>query len=264
VAQSQSNGLKKRLVSWNVNGLRAVAKKGFLDWFQQTDAFIVSLQEIKARPDQVESELLEIPGYHALWNPAEKAGYSGTLTYTKGEPLEVYRGLGDEESDAEGRVLQIEFDDWVHINAYFPNSQRDHQRLPLKMRFCEKMWALCQEWREKGKGVVLCGDYNIAHQPIDLKNPKSNEKNAGFLPEERAQFDAFVRQGFVDIFRKRCPEPGHYTWWSYRPGIRARNVGWRLDYHCINSEMEDRISEVGHWPQVMGSDHCPIYLELSP
>jgi exodeoxyribonuclease-3 len=270
-----------KLYSWNVNGLRAAAKGGLRQWMQGegADAQAMCFQEIKVMPEQLWDEgmndLAEPPGMLALWNPAQKPGYSGTAIYTKMEPHDVragfasaYRALGVTpavdvaEFDAEGRVLIAEFKDWALINAYFPNSQRDHARLPFKLKFCRAMWDLCDAYVKRGTHTVLCGDYNIAHREIDLKNPKSNQDNAGFLPEERAQMDEYLKRGYVDVFREREAGPDHYTWWSYRPGVREKNVGWRIDYHTVDRELAGRVESVGHSPHVRGSDHCPVWVKL--
>ncbi len=251
-----------KLLSWNVNGIRAVQKKGFWDWFGNQNADLIALQETKARPDQLDESAVHPLGYHSVWASAEKPGYSGVSVYFRKEPLSIKTGLGIKKFDSEGRVLQLEYPEFVLLNAYFPNSQRDHARLPYKLEFCKAILRTVNHWRDQGKNVVLCGDYNIAHKEIDLKNPKTNQNNAGFLPEERQWMDQFLAQGYVDVFRDHCNEPDHYTWWSYRPGIRQRNIGWRLDYHCVNEAMKDRVKTIQHQPQVMGSDHCPVELVL--
>ena len=253
-----------KVSSWNVNGIRAAERGGFLDWFKAEKADVVCLQEVKAFPEQMSPELRNPAGYHSFFHPAQKPGYSGTALYSRQEPVSVSQGIGIEAIDAEGRVLAAEFPgDLVVISAYFPNSQREHARLGFKLEFCSAMLAYCDKLRAKGKHLILCGDYNIAHRAIDLRNPKANEKNAGFLPEERAWMDVFLKAGYVDTFRKFHPEePGHYTWWSYRPGVREKNVGWRIDYHCVNPELEDRIKKSVIESDVYGSDHCPIRLEL--
>jgi exodeoxyribonuclease-3 len=251
-----------KLLSWNVNGIRAAGRSGFLDWFEKEKADIVCLQEIKARPEQLEAELVNPLKYHALWNPAEKPGYSGTAIFSKSEPLSVQHGIGKAEIDREGRVLVAEYKNFTLINAYFPNSQRDHARLGYKLDFCSEMLKFTEKLRKKGKDVVLCGDFNIAHKEIDLKNPKTNVQNAGFLPEERAWLDDFVKAGYHDTFRQFNQEGGHYTWWSYRPGVRARNIGWRLDYFFVNGEFKGRLKQVIHQHTVKGSDHCPVHLQL--
>ena len=252
----------KKIVSWNVNGLRSVQKKGLQQYWQQENPDLFCLQEIKAHPDDLDADLCQPKGYKAFWNPAEKAGYSGLVVYSRLEPEAVQLGLGDSEADAEGRVLSLRFKNFTLINSYFPNSQRDHARLPFKLRFCKKMWSYLAQLHARGENIVLCGDFNIAHREIDLRNPKTNVKNAGFLPEERAQFDALLSGPFVDVFREFEKGPEHYTWWSYRPGVRAKNVGWRLDYFVSNKENLGRIKSMQHRPEVMGSDHCPIVLNL--
>lgn len=251
-----------KLISWNLNGIRAAHKGGFLDWFANEKADIICVQEIKAKREQLEQSLVNPHNYHSFWHSAEKPGYSGVALFSKVEPHELTYGLGDPTIDSEGRVIIAEYANFVLINAYFPNSQRDHARLPYKLQFCQKILKCCEKFRSQGKAVILCGDYNIAHREIDLKNPKSNENNAGFLPQERAWMDEFLKAGYVDVFRSSNLDGGHYTWWSYRPGVRQKNIGWRLDYHCVNKESADRVKGVGHQPHVKGSDHCPVFLEL--
>lgn len=251
-----------KLFSWNVNGVRAAERKGFLNWFSAVSPDVVCLQETKATLDQVSEDLIHPFGFHSFWHSAKKLGYSGTCVYTKTEPLRVLEGIQCEEIDREGRVLTLEFPRFYLVNAYFPNSQREAERLPFKLFFCEKFHEFSNTLRSSGKPVILCGDLNIAHKEIDLKNPKSNVKNAGFLPEERAWMTQFLASGYVDGFREFNPEPNHYTWWSYRPGLREKNIGWRIDYFLINQESRDLLKAVTHQPQVLGSDHCPVALEL--
>lgn len=251
-----------KLVSWNVNGIRACAKGGFLKWFVKENADIVCVQEIKATPDQLEDDLKNPLKYHAIWNPAEKPGYSGTAIFSKNEPLSVQLGLGDPQFDNEGRVIIAKYSNFTVINSYFPNSQREHTRLAYKLAFCKKFLKTAEDLRKKGENVIMCADWNIAHQEIDLKNPKTNKKNAGFLPEERAWMDEMIKKGYVDAFRQFEKGGGHYTWWSYRPGVREKNVGWRLDYFMANGEFSDRLKNSYHRNEVYGSDHCPVVLEL--
>lgn len=251
-----------KILSWNVNGIRAAQKKGFLEWFEEQKADVVCLQETKAQPDQLEEDLLHPLGYHSQFFSAEKKGYSGVAIYSKKEPIEVYQGIGDKEADSEGRVLGFEFKNCIVYSAYFPNSQREHTRLDFKLRFCKKIKSYLDKKVKAGKNIVLTGDYNIAHKEIDLKNPKTNKKNAGFLPEERAWMDKFLSGGYVDGFRHFNEDPDHYTWWSYRPGVREKNVGWRIDYFCVNDEFADRMKMVTHQADVYGSDHCPIEMKL--
>lgn len=251
-----------KLVSWNVNGIRAAEKKGFLEWFREQRADVVCVQETKAQPEQVDLFLRNPGGAHGFWHSAEKPGYSGVAVFSREEPLSVIEGLGIPSIDQEGRVLQLDYGSFVLINAYFPNSQREHTRLPYKLEFCRAMLKQTEKLRKSGKHVVLCGDLNIAHREIDLRNPKENRDNAGFLPDERAWLDEFEKAGYVDTFRKFEKAGGHYTWWSNRPGVRERNIGWRLDYFWVNQELEDRLHRARHQPEVKGSDHCPVVLEL--
>lgn len=258
-----------KIVTWNVNGLRSVHKKNFIRWFENEKADVVCLQEIKISGEHVEGdELLNNPGrYGSHWHHAEKPGYSGLVIYSKKDPVEVRAGLGASEFDREGRWLEADFGAGANavtvINSYFPNSQRDHARLPFKLKFCSLAEKRLETLRASGRHVLLCGDFNIAHREIDLKNPKSNQKNAGFLPDERAWMDRMVDGlKWVDTFREFEKGPGHYTWWSYRPGVREKNVGWRLDYFLSNPESRDRLKSVVHLPEVMGSDHCPVRLVL--
>lgn len=248
--------------SWNVNGLRACARGGFAKWFEQQAADVVCLQEIKVRSEQLPPELVNPLGYHSFWHSAVKPGYSGVAVFSKREPLAVRYGLDHEPIDREGRVITLEFANHIVINSYFPNSQRDHARLPYKLDFCAAFLRHCETERQRGKTLVICGDLNIAHQEIDLKNPKTNTKNAGFLPAEREWLSAFLKRGYVDSFRHFNSEPNHYTWWSYRPGVRARNVGWRLDYFLTDADGKARLRGASHQPQVFGSDHCPVALKI--
>jgi exodeoxyribonuclease-3 len=257
-----------RILSWNVNGIRAVEKRGFVPWLRSEDPDILCLQETKARPEQLSQDLRAPRGggenpYHAYWASAKKAGYSGVAIFSRVEPEQV-KPLGIGEFDDEGRVLQAEFPDFTLICAYFPNSRDGGIRLPYKLDFCGAMLELCNGLVKKKRHFVLCGDYNIAHTPIDLARPKENEDNAGYLPEERAWMDAFTGAGHVDSFRHFHPgETGHYSWWSYRAASRLRNIGWRIDYHCIDRALLDRVKTARIRPDVEGSDHCPVELELS-
>jgi exodeoxyribonuclease-3 len=256
-----------RIVSWNVNGIRAVEKRGFVQWIKDESPDILCIQETKASPDQLSESLIqpidkaEKP-YFSYWASAKKKGYSGTAIYSKREPLEV-KTLGTAAFDDEGRVLQAVYEDFVLICAYFPNSQDAGARLGYKLDFCAAMMELCGGLTAGGRHFILCGDYNIAHTPIDLARPRENEGNAGYLPEERAWMDAFTGAGYKDTFRHFRPgEEGHYTWWSYRGGARERNVGWRIDYHCVDPAFMPRVKSSIIRPDVQGSDHCPVQLEL--
>jgi len=256
-----------RILSWNVNGIRAVEKKDFVPWMEAANADVVCIQETKARPEQLSPELREIRDkggglYHAYWASAKRPGYSGVAIYTKQEPLDV-RNLGLGEFDDEGRVLQADFKEFTVISAYFPNSQEGGKRLDYKLAFCDAMLKLCQKYRKQKRHFVLSGDYNIAHTPIDLARPRENEGNAGYLPEERAWMDKFTDAGFLDTFRHFHPgETGQYSWWSYRMNARERNVGWRIDYHCIDPEFLPSVESSIIRPEVFGSDHCPVELTL--
>lgn len=253
-----------KLYSWNVNGIRAAQSKGFLDWLKQESPDVLCLQETKANQDQLDLFLTAPKGYQTYWHSAEKAGYSGVAIYTKKEPQDIKYGIGIAEIDAEGRVLTADFGSYVVISAYFPNSQREHERLPYKLKFCDLILKYCDEYRKKGKAVILSGDYNIAHQEIDLKNPKTNKDNAGFLPQEREWMTKFLKNGYVDTFRHLNAEArDRYTWWSYRPGVRERNIGWRLDYFCVNREFIDNVKDADIHDQIFGSDHCPVSIEIN-
>ncbi|MDR1099314.1 MAG: exodeoxyribonuclease III [Treponema sp.] len=257
-----------RILSWNVNGIRAVEKRGFVRWLAEESPDILCLQETKAHPDQLSPELIGPQNktgavYNSYWASAEKRGYSGVAIYSRKKPLDV-KPLGIAEFDGEGRVLQAEFKDFTLISAYFPNSQDGGARLGYKLDFCAAMRELCDTLAARRRHFVLCGDYNIAHTPIDLARPKENEGNAGYLPEERAWMDAYIAAGHVDAFRHFHPgEEGHYSWWSYRAASRARNVGWRIDYHCIDRAFLPKVSSAIIRPDVEGSDHCPVQIELN-
>jgi exodeoxyribonuclease III len=252
----------RRILSWNVNGIRSIAKKGLLDWLHHESPDILCMQETKASPSQLSQDLLEPHGYQAYWSPAEKPGYSGVAVYTRERPLLV-EPMGIPRFDAEGRFLLLEYADFTLITAYFPNSQDGGRRIDYKIDFCESMQALCDELDSAGRRFVLCGDYNIAHRPIDLARPRQNEQTAGYLPEERAWMDRFTAAGYVDTFRMYNSEGGHYTWWSYVTRGRERNVGWRIDYHCVNPAAAGLVAASGMLSHVMGSDHCPIEITLN-
>ena len=257
-----------RIFSWNVNGIRAAEKKGLINWMIKEDADIVCFQETKARPDQLSIELREIcdkngKPYYTYWASAEKPGYSGVAIYSKTEPLNI-ENLGVKEFDTEGRVLQAEYKGFILITCYFPNSQDERRRLDYKLKFCDAIMNLCKKYRKEKRNFVINGDFNIAHTPIDLARPKENENSAGYLLEERAWMDSFISEGFIDTFRLFHPgEKGHYSWWSYRVGVRERNIGWRIDYHCINPEFIPSVTTSTIHPEVFGSDHCPIELNLN-
>ncbi len=254
-----------RLFSWNVNGLRACGRKGFLDWLAEAQPDVLGLQETRALPDQLDEELRDPDGYRTHFHPAERKGYSGVALYTRIAPESVVLGgLEEPRFDDEGRLIIADYGDFLFYTGYFPNGGADLSRVPYKLEFSDAVLQHAEAQRRDGRSVVICGDVNTAHQEIDLANPKSNQKNTGFLPEERAWVSRFLDHGYVDIFRKLHPgEEGLYTWWSNRPGVRERNVGWRIDYFFISPELESRVVSARLHPQVMGSDHCPIELELA-
>lgn len=251
-----------KLYSWNVNGLRAVEKKGFLDWLDETNPDIVCLQETKAREDQLSSAILKDHGYYTYFHSAEKAGYSGVATYSKVEPHYVQKGLGIDRYDAEGRVLITEHDNFLLYNIYFPNGQKDETRLKYKLEFYQELLPIINGQVESGMNVIVTGDWNTAHQEIDLARPKDNKKTSGFLPIEREWLDTYIKNGWVDTFRLFHPEPERYSWWTYRFGARGRNVGWRIDYFFVNEGFLDQLEDADIDDHVMGSDHCPISLSL--
>ena len=256
-----------RILSWNVNGIRAVEKKGFAEWVAVESPDLLCLQETKANPDQLSPELLELrdssgTAYKAFWASARKPGYSGVAIYSKIEPLRV-RPLGVADFDDEGRVLMADYPEFTLISAYFPNSQEAGARLPYKLAYCEAMLEACRKIVASGRHLVLCGDYNIAHTPIDLARPKENEENPGYLPEERAWMDTFTGAGFADTFRRLHPkEKDQYSWWSYRQRAREKNIGWRIDYHCVDEALMSMVKKSIIRQDVLGSDHCPVELVL--
>ncbi|TDJ03988.1 MAG: exodeoxyribonuclease III [Deltaproteobacteria bacterium] len=254
-----------KIVSWNVNGIRACQRKGFEDWLNTERPDIVCLQETKASPDQLDESLVENNNYHSYYSSAEKKGYSGTAIFSLKalEGPKITIGLGIEKFDREGRTVIAEYRDFFLINGYFPNGQRDHGRVPYKLEYSREVAKKALEL-EKKKPVIVTGDINTAHNEIDLKNPKANKDSTGFLPIERAWIDEFQEQGFIDIFRKLHPgEEGQYTWWTYRANARARNIGWRLDYFFVTKGILTNVNKCYHLPEVMGSDHCPTVLTIN-
>jgi len=252
-----------KLVSWNVNGIRAVARKGFLDWLTDEAPDVLCVQEIKAHPDQLVQGLREPSGYRAYWNSAQRKGYSGVATLSRLEPLRVEAGFGEDEFDVEGRVLMAEYPGFKLFNVYFPNGRRDLGRLDYKLRFYAAFLVYCDALHAQGEQLIVCGDFNTAHRPIDLARPRQNEKTSGFLPEEREWMDRYLAHGFVDAFRALHPdETDQYTWWMYMRNARARNIGWRIDYHLISESLMPAVIRATLLSDVMGSDHCPIVLEL--
>ncbi len=248
-----------RLISWNVNGIRACVGKGFLDYFQSADADIFCIQESKMQAGQLD---LALDGYHQYWNYAEKKGYSGTAVFTREEPLSVSYGMGIEAHDKEGRLITLEFEDFYLVTVYTPNSQNELARLDYRMQWEDDFLAYLKGLEEK-KPVIVCGDMNVAHQEIDLKNPKTNRRNAGFTDEEREKFSKLLEHGFIDTFRYFYPgQEGIYSWWSYRFQARAKNAGWRIDYFLVSESLKERLCDAKIHTEVMGSDHCPVELVL--
>ena len=248
-----------KLVSWNVNGLRAIYKKGFEESFKELDADIFCIQETKMQEGQIE---LDLQGYYQYYNYAERKGYSGTAIFTKKEPLKVSYGIGIEEHDKEGRVITLEFDKFYMVNCYTPNSGRELARLEYRMTWEDEFKKYLIKL-DKQKPVIICGDWNVAHTEIDLKNPKSNRKNAGFTDEERSKIEELLNSGFTDSFRKMYPDKeGAYTWWSYMFNARANNAGWRIDYFLVSDRISKNIKDAYIYSEIMGSDHCPVGLEI--
>ncbi len=251
-----------KLISWNVNGIRAIEKKGFADYVQAQDADVYCIQEIKAMPEQVPESLRTIPGYETWWNSAERKGYSGTGILSRVEPKSVQFGFGNPDFDQEGRTLIMDFDSFVLYNIYFPNGGANDDRLKFKLDFYELFHQHVLDQVRQDRQVVVCGDFNTAHKAIDLARPEPNRKVSGFLPVECAFLDRFVDSGFIDTFREFNQDPEQYTWWDMKSRARDRNVGWRLDYFFINSAMKNRLDKAFIQPEIMGSDHCPVGLDI--
>ena len=249
-----------KLISWNVNGIRACVTKGFLDFFNEVDADIFCIQESKLQAGQID---LDLPGYYQYWNYAEKKGYSGTAIFTKKEPLNVFYGLGIEEHDKEGRVITLEFDNFYMITVYTPNSKNELARLDYRMVWEDAFKEYLMEL-DKKKPVIVCGDLNVAHKEIDLKNPKTNLRNAGFTEEERGKFTELLNAGFTDTFRYFYPDvTGIYSWWSYRFKAREKNAGWRIDYFLASNSVQDKLEDAKIHTEIFGSDHCPVELKIN-
>ena len=252
-----------KIITWNVNGLRAALKKDVLPWIQEQSADVMCLQETRVLPEQLTEEQRTVPGYEITWNPAEKKGYSGVSTWTKETPRETTLGLGEERFDSEGRVIRTRHPDFYLYNIYFPNGQRGHERVEYKLDFYENLLETCNALHAAGESVIITGDFNTAHNEIDLKNHKSNHKTSGFLPEERAMIDKYLEHGFVDPFRHLYPDKEQYSWWSFRGNARANNVGWRIDYFLISEKLLPRVQDVIIYDNVTGSDHCPVELQIN-
>jgi len=253
----------KIILSWNVNGIRAAYKKGILDWFNKEKPDMLCLQETKAHPEQLTDDLLNVNGYKSYFSSAEKKGYSGVVTYTQKEPKRVFNGIGINKFDSEGRFIVTEFESFTLFNIYFPNGKASKDRLQYKMDFYEAFLKHLKKLLRQDKKIVICGDVNTAHKEIDLARPKPNEKTSGFLPEEREWIDKFLKAGFIDTFRMFNTEPENYTWWDMMTRARDRNVGWRIDYFFVSDNLKDNLKNAFILPEVMGSDHCPVGIELT-
>ena len=251
-----------RIYSWNVNGLRAISKKNFFSWIEEENPDILCIQETKLQAHQLEDNLKNIEGYHSYFSFARRKGYSGVATYTKLKPLSVKYGIDIEEFDSEGRIVITEFEKFILFNIYFPNGQKDDERLDYKLRFYDAILDYCNNLVSEGKKLIVCGDYNTAHKEIDIKNPKANEKRSGFLPIERAWIDKLIENGYTDTFRYLYPDKVEYSWWSYRFKARERNAGWRLDYHFVSDNLLDNVKDAKILTEVQGSDHCPVMLKI--
>ena len=252
-----------KILSWNVNGLRAIMKKGFLDFLRDYQPDILGIQETKLQEDQIPEELKNLEYYHVYWNFAEKKGYSGTALFTRKKPLFVSKNIGVDKFDNEGRTLITEYDKFIIVNCYFPNGQKNSERLNYKLMFYDSMFQKMEEWKSTGKAVIVFGDYNTAHKEIDLKNPKANAERSGFLPIEREWIDKIINNGWIDTFRKFNRNPNQYTWWSYRFNARKNNAGWRIDYFFINREAENLLKDAFIWQDITGSDHCPLGIDVT-
>lgn len=251
-----------KIYSWNVNGLRAVMKKNFKQWIQDENPDILCIQETKLQQAQLDDEMENIQDYSSFFSFAEKKGYSGVGIYTKEKPISVKHGIDIERFDSEGRILIAEYEGFTLLNIYFPNGQMSEERLKYKMDFYDAIMSYCNDLVENGKKLIICGDYNTAHTEMDIKNAKTNEKTSGFLPMERAWIDKFISNGYTDTFRYLNPDKVQYSWWSYRFSARERNTGWRIDYHFVSNNLIDSVKNAKILDDVMGSDHCPIMVEI--
>ncbi len=251
-----------KVVSYNVNGIRAALTKGFAEWLKSVDADIICLQELKATEDQVETAVFKDLGYELYWMPAVKKGYSGVGIFTRIKPKHVQYGMGQNKYDDEGRVLRVDFDRYSVMSVYMPSGSSGEERQAFKMQWLDDFYGYTQDLRREIPNLLISGDYNICHKAIDIHNPVSNKNSSGFLPEERAWMDQFTESGFVDTFRQFNPNPHHYTWWSYRAGARKKNLGWRIDYHMVTEPLKDDVKRSIILPEAMHSDHCPLMVEL--
>ncbi|MCK4715973.1 MAG: exodeoxyribonuclease III [Candidatus Marinimicrobia bacterium] len=252
-----------QIISWNVNGIRSAYRKGFLNWMSRQNPDIFCVQETKAYMEQLSYDLLNINGYHSVFSSAYKKGYSGVALYSKEKPNYVQNGFGIEKYDREGRIIVADYDDFVLLNIYFPNGQMNEMRLKYKLDFYDAFLDVVNSMNREGKNIIICGDVNTAHKPIDLARPKENQTISGFLPIEREWIDKFISHGYIDTFRKFHPEPDQYTWWSMRTRARERNIGWRIDYFFVNERFEKNVKDAFIFPDVTGSDHCPVGIEIT-
>ena len=251
-----------KILSWNVNGIRAAYKKGLFEWIRKVSPDILCLQETKALAEQVPHQLRNMPGYNIYWNSAERKGYSGVVTFTKEKPIDFKKGFGIDRFDIEGRTMITEFPSFILFNIYFPNGKKNQERLEYKLDFYDTFLAFADNIKVKGKNIVVCGDFNTAHKEIDLARPKENEKVSGFLPIERAWIDTFIDHGYIDTFRYYNNEPDQYSWWDMKTRARDRNVGWRIDYFFVNKEFMPYVKKAFIHQDIMGSDHCPVGIEI--
>lgn len=251
-----------KITTWNINGIRAAIQKGISHWVEEFLPDVLCFQEIKAKAEQIESTHFQGMGYECVWNPAERPGYSGVGVLYKEKPNQIKLGLDDPKFDHEGRVIQLSFDEFELFNIYFPNGGRELERVPYKLEFYAHLLNYCDELHKQKRAIILTGDFNTAHQEIDLKHPKENQKNTGFLPEERVWIDYYLKHGFTDIYRKLYPDRIQYTWWTYRMNARQKGVGWRLDYFLISNSLVNKVKDVIIHEDVKGSDHCPVTLQI--
>lgn len=251
-----------KIISYNVNGIRSAISKGFMDWLKAANPDVICLQEIKAEPGQIDVKVFEDAGYHHYWYPAQKKGYSGVAIFTKQKPTYVEYGCGMEKYDFEGRVLRVDFGDVSVMSVYHPSGSSGEDRQAFKMQWLVDFQKYIDNLKKERPKLIICGDYNICHQPIDIHNPKSNANSSGFLPEEREWIDGFMKSGFVDSFRHFNKEPHNYSWWSFRANSRAKNLGWRIDYNLVSKNMEANMKRAAILPEAKHSDHCPVVLEI--
>ncbi len=252
-----------QIISWNVNGIRSAYRKGLLNWMSRQDPDILCVQETKAYMEQLSFDLLHVNGYHSAFSSADKKGYSGVALYSKQKPNHIQTGFGIEKYDREGRIIVAEYDNFVLLTIYFPNGQKNDERLQYKLDFYDAFLDVVDSMNREGKNIIICGDVNTAHKPIDIARPKENQTVSGFLPVEREWIDKFISHGYIDTFRKFHPEPDQYTWWSMRARARERNIGWRIDYFFVNERFVNNVKDAFILPDVSGSDHCPVGIEIT-